>query len=114
MDFVNGNRLFQPVTRSPSRHPLAVVPLILEVNYDRGRLRRPFSLERIGICLELPIPHVPGANEVFVRCARSEIRDEYLPHPRITKTHRMAPRVPMVEIAYHADDFCVGRPYSES
>ena len=55
------------------------------------------------------------AERIFVACALRDRRQKYFPHPAFAaQPHRMAPCVPVVEVADHAHAQCVGCPDREA
>src|SRR5713226_1047457 len=69
----------------------------------------------IGAWRSLRQQRAAGAEDlVFVDVVRLESRDEDLPDAGpLAQAHRVAPAVPVVEIADHADAPRIGRPYRE-
>src|SRR5688572_9366414 len=79
------------------------------VDYDRCGAWANLGRERNGIGLERQQPSVGRHDFVFVPVARPGAGDKYLPVAFATDPHGVAPTVPKIEIANHADTTGIGR-----
>src|SRR5208283_1514837 len=113
--FVNGNGLLQPIFRSTLLQPIPIVPgMLIEPGNDRTGVRPEFRAETVRIGLQWEQVVLRADELVFVDDSLVEFRKEKFPHARIaSRTHRVHPAIPAVEVANHADPQGVGRPHGE-
>ena len=82
---------------------------------DAGGLWAHLGLQRVGVGLERQQAAVACAQFVLVMRAAADARQEQLPHAALAaQPHRVAPAVPVVEVADDGDARGVGRPDGEA
>ena len=115
MNLVDGDRLVETLAFGARGDPFLVVPgKIGDVPHDRGRLGPQLRGEAVGVGLLNEIAVVAALDLELVDFALTEIGDEELPDPgRAAVAHGVAPAVPMIEVANHADSLGVGCPDGE-
>src|SRR5215204_3751093 len=98
MNFVNAQRRAERIVFGALAQPLVVAPLeFFIVPDDRSVLRRRLEEESIRVGFENQMS-VGVANFVLVKRTLENTGDEYLPHPRRTKTaHGVHAAIPVVE-----------------
>lgn len=110
MNLVHGPRTIQSVAPSTVRHPVPILPCILQVPDDGRRGRRSFAEKgkRVGA---LAFPASP-AQVVLVALAVTRLRHETLPDPGTVGAHGhgRGGAVPLVEIADNRDKGRIGGP----
>src|SRR5690606_978393 len=98
-----------------SRHPVAVMPLVLERPDARGRSRRHLPLQRERIALIGREAAVTRAHVILVTLSPAGAGDETLPYAGMVCTlrERVTLPVPAVEVADDGDARRVRRPHGE-
>ena len=110
MNLVDRNRRAQPVDARRRRLRMRDRRL---VEHDRRCLGPHFRGKGHRIGLQRQMLAV-GADDIeFIVVARPGVRDEQFPVADAAHAHRMAPRIPEIEIADHADPPRVGREHDE-
>ena len=114
MNFIHRHGLMQPVRGRPPLEPCRIVPFVLiQPRHHRARARRMLGSERVRVRLHFGVAAELGPHVVFVDRALAQIGQEQFPRAAVAQPHRMAPRVPAVEIAHHRDHQRVGRPHGK-
>ncbi len=114
MDFVDRHRRFERIPRAAGRHPLLVVPGVVEIPDDRRRGRRRLGVrgERVG--LVEPRFRAARAQVVLVLRPRGHAGDEPFPHARgSVRREAVLARLPGVEVADDLHFFGIRRPDGE-
>ncbi|MET3262896.1 hypothetical protein ABIF38_004402 [Bradyrhizobium japonicum] len=111
MDLVDRHRRAQRIgairRRARMRDPALV-------DHDRGGLRAHLGGERQGIGLQRQMLAVAPDDLELVVVADPCTRDEQFPVARAAHAHRMAPSVPEIEVADHADPARIRRQHHEA
>ena len=115
MHLVDRNRRVERVRGAPGRHPLAVLPAVLERPSARGCLRRHLGVEgeRVGL---VDLVAVPARDDVkLVAVPARDVGHEAFPDSGAVaaRRERMRAPVPAVEFADHGDLPCIRRPHAE-
>src|SRR5262245_16117038 len=114
MNFVNADRVAQPVAAVAIGHPVAVAPLVGQVGDNRGGFRGHFAEERERVGLVDSIAVVPRIDVVLVRYPRPDTRNESDPDARSSLRVEWRRRlVPAVEVTEHVNAFSARRPDGE-
>ena len=112
MHLVDAHRRAMPLLRAPRLQPRRVVPRVaFQIENERGRRRAVLAEkgERIALQNDRPV-RLPDLE--FVVRALADAGQENLPHPAAEQLpHRVAPPVPPVEFADHADPLRIRRPH---
>ncbi len=115
VNFVDGNRRFQPVGFRPLLQPRGIVPVVvIDVPDHRRRFRRHFALECIGVSFELLMAGEARSHVVLVRGPLAQAWNKQLPEAAVAAPHGVAANVPIVELAGHGHVFRVRRPHREA
>jgi len=111
----NGHGRLQPVCMFAFVHPILVVPVKRGfVDHDGGRFRTLFDGLTVGIRFQQDIAVVAVANLIFVKRARFNIGNEYLPYTTVaTDPHGINAPIPVIKLTYHTDAFRIRCPYGE-
>ena len=115
MNLVDRNRLAARIGVRPVRAMGAVAPLMRGCDVDdRGGRRTQFRAESERVGLERQALAARADDLVFVRPAGAYARHENFPDAGVdAATHRMAPAVPVVEVADHRHAARIRRPDRE-
>src|SRR5436190_16300028 len=114
MDFIDGTRCVQVIVGSALRHPVSIIPLIIERPYLRGSVRRRFRVEceRVGFIDAISMES--GGHMVLVGGSNVDVGDKALPNSGLTsRPHLNAGFFPSVEIAHYINVVRIRRPYGE-
>src|SRR5947207_1948989 len=94
--------------------PMLIVPFIFERPHDRRGPWRHLATERQRIAFVRAVAAVARGDVEFVAGARSNSGNEAIPDAgRATRTQRVTPRAPAVEIAHHTDMLRIRCPHGE-
>src|ERR1044071_2551064 len=111
MDFVNGDWRIQRIAAPALFHPHAVSPGVVEVPDDGCAFGRQFGVERERVGLLGAVPLETGLDEILVAQPGLGCGNEAFPYPAVgERAQRMAPAVPLVEVADDADPLGGGGP----
>src|SRR5439155_3745052 len=114
MQLVNRYGRFQPVFVGARRHPVLVVPDIVQIPYDRAGQRWSFGIEGEGIGLVRLVSVIAGDDMIFVARARWDPFNEGLPNAGVSaKAQSMSAFAPAIEVAHYRHLFGVGGPHRE-
>ena len=113
--FVDRDRRVGRLSLRPRPHPRFVVPGVRRrIHDDRRGCRRQFGRPRQRIGFQRQTHAIPPDDGELVACAGGQPRDEQFPHAgRKPQPHRVAPRVPDVEVAHHRHRARIRRPHRE-
>ncbi len=113
VDFVDRLRGRECIVASSICHPLRVVPMVtVEIGHARCRPRRQLGRKPIGVGLFQHLVAVPHA--VLIDRAFAQAGHEQFPHAAgNVLAHRVAARIPGIEVADHADARGIRGPHGE-
>jgi len=114
MQLVDADRAMLPVEVRTCSDPVAIAPRIARVfGHAAGGFRARKHLPCIGVGLSHQLTML-AEDFVLVGMSRNETRNEQLPDTGgATAAHGMAPAIPCVEVADHADALNGGRPHGK-
>src|SRR5215831_19058263 len=111
MNFVNRDGRIEGITAGAGRHPLPIVPVIVEIPDDRCGFWRSLGMKRKRVSLIDLVPVVTRYHVVFVSVPVPDIRDEALPDSRRAPgTQIMAGIIPSIERTHHGNALRIRRP----
>src|SRR5712664_2972859 len=115
MDFVDGDRRFEPVFLRALSDPIRVGPfMVIEARDDGAGIGAQFRAESVGIGFEGENVAARANDFIFVDGTFGEFGDEDFPETGgAAGTHGMDATVPAIEVTHNADALCAGGPNGE-